>query len=152
MSLDDSILDDVRAAVASEVVERPLLPPQKILRANERNHARYPLRLRCNIIFREHKSRPTYSGFTCNLSLSGAGVVIAQNVFTADLITVLMALPKASPNERTKIVEVNARIVRTMLSSYYQEFLLGIQFKSFERNSRELLMSYMRERTFTGIF
>lgn len=152
MSIDDSILDDVRAAVAPEVVERPCQPPQKIHRANERDQARYPLRLRCNIIYLEHTLRPSYSGFTCNLSLSGAGVVVAQNIFTADPIMLLMLLPKASPSERTKVVEVNARMVHTMLSAYYQEFLLGIQFKSFERNGRELLQSYIRERTFTGTF
>lgn len=115
----------------------------------KRQSTRYPLHLRVAVVYHQHEdlaTRPSYHGRTSDISLDGLSVLVEQNVFHEGEVTVLLALPPVHPGIPQKIIEATAKMVYTVLSSEHDAFRIGLVFRHFKRNGRQLLTSAIAER------
>lgn len=123
-------------------VNRSCWPALDAAGAERRRERRYPLRLRCAIIYHRHpdsEAQPTYYGTTWDISLSGMSFIVGSNVFTEDEIKVLLALPSRKPGGRPRIVECTAVMRHTVFSGEVGDFRIGITFKVFKGNGARIL-------------
>lgn len=115
----------------------------------KRRAARYPLHLRVAVVYHQHEdvaTRPTYHGRTSDISMEGLSVLVDQNIFHAGEVSVLLALPPVHPGIPQKIVEATAKMIYTVLSSEHDSFRIGLMFRQFKRNGRQLLNAALAER------
>lgn len=137
MSNDRSRLDSLlREALEQEAGEK-------------RRNARYPLHLRVAVVYHQHEdeaTRPRYHGRTSDISLHGLSVLVEHNIFHEGEVTVLLALPPAHQGIPQKIIEATAKMTYTVLSADYDAFRIGMLFKGFKRNGRQLLETAITER------
>ena len=115
----------------------------------KRKDARYPLHLRVAVVYHQHEdaaTRPRYHGRTSDISMRGLSVLVEHNVFHEDDVTVLLALPPVHPGIPQKIIEATAKMMYTVLSAEYDAFRIGLVFRSFKRNGRQLLDAAISER------
>lgn len=117
---------------------------------DKREERRIALRLKVAIVYHQHEdaaTRPTYHGFTNDISLSGLSVVVADNIFNEGEVTVLLAIPPAHPSGQQKIVEATAKMVYTVLSSEHNAFRIGMRVTGFKRNGKTLLREAFERRS-----
>lgn len=115
----------------------------------QRQRARYPLHLRVAVVYHQHAdaaTRPRYHGTTSDLSLEGLSVLVEHNVFHEGEVTVLLALPPLHPGIPQKVIEATAKMMYTVLSGEHDAFRIGMVFKRFKRNGKQLLETAISER------
>ena len=101
------------------------------------------------IIYHHHadeSTRPTYHGKTNNVSMTGISVVVSESIFSENEVTVLLAVPSAHYGGTQKIVEATAKMVYTVFSSEYDAFRVGLNFRQFKRNGKEIFENLIEER------
>lgn len=115
----------------------------------KRRVGRYPLQLRAAVVYHQHEdaaTRPTYHGRTADVSKHGLCVLVDHNVFHEGEVTLLLALPPVHPGIPQKIIEVTAKMLYTVLSAEHDNFKIGLVFRKFKRNGRQLLHAALSER------
>ena len=116
---------------------------------DRRDSRRVNLQLKVAIVYHHHadeSTRPTFHGKTNNVSMTGISVVVAENIFSNNEVTVLLAVPPAHFGGTQKIVEATASMVYTVFSSEFDAFRVGLNFKQFKRNGKEILEHLIDER------
>ncbi len=117
--------------------------------SDKRKETRYPLHLRVAVVYHQHEdaaTRPRYHGRTSDISMQGLSVLVEENVFHEGEVTVLLALPPVHPGIPQKIIEATAKMMYTVLSGEFDAFRIGLVFRSFKRNGRDLLDTALTER------
>jgi hypothetical protein len=114
---------------------------------NLRKYPRYPMHWKIAIVFDEVEQLPTYHGVTNEISQEGLSLLTDHNLFTEDLVTLLLAIPPKNSAQRSKIVEVRARMIYTVHSAGHDQFRIGMHFERFKGNGRKLLETNLKERT-----
>jgi len=115
----------------------------------KRKTARYPLHLRVAVVYHQHEdaaTRPRYHGRTSDISMHGLSVLVEHNIFHEGEVTVLLALPPVHPGIPQKIIEATAKMMYTVLSAEHDAFRIGLVFRHFKRNGRQLLDTAITER------
>jgi len=118
---------------------------------DKREEQRIALKLRVAVVYHQHAdeaTRPTYHGYTNDISLAGLSVVVDYNIFNEGEVTVLLALPPEHPGGQQKIVEATAKMVYTVHSSDHSAFRIGMLFRGFKGNGKSLLNQTMQGRSF----
>lgn len=114
-----------------------------------REEKRVPLKLNVAIVYHQHEdaaTRPTYHGTTNDVSLSGLSVVVHSNVFNTSDVKVLLAIPPEHAGGQQKIVEATAKMIYTVYSSAHDAFRIGMNFRGFKGNGKELLKTAIERR------
>lgn len=114
-----------------------------------RGEPRVPLKLKVAVVYHQHQdeaTRPTYHGVTNEISMKGVSVVVDYNVFCADEVTLLLAIPPEHQGDRKKVVEVTARMVYTVHSSDHSAFRIGMRFRVFKADGEEILRACIGRR------
>lgn len=135
--------EDCLADISQESHDRP---PE---RSDKRAEPRAPLHFKVAIIYHLHPdeaTRPTYHGRTHDISTQGLSVVVDRNIFSEGDVTVLLAIPPAHPGAPQKIVEATAKMIYTVFSSDHDAFRIGLDFREFKRNGKELLRTAVEQR------
>ena len=107
-----------------------------------RDDRRMPMQLKTALVYHQHgdaASRPTFHGTSHDISMSGLTLIVEQNIFTEDEVTVLIALPPAHVGIEKKVIEATARMVYTVYTSEYQAFRVGLTFREFKRDGEQRL-------------
>lgn len=117
--------------------------------SEHRNSKRYPFKWRGAIVFPSIDQEETYHGVTHDISAGGCAVLTEHNVYSEETVSVLISLPAENPTGRHKVIEAQARIVYTVLSSGHRKFRCGIQFLQFKGNGRSLLTKAFAKRDIT---
>ena len=115
----------------------------------QRQARRFPLHLRVAVVYHQHEdvaTRPRYHGRTSDISMKGLSVLVEHNIFCEGEVTVLLALPPVHPGIPQKIIEATAKMVYTVLSAEYDAFRIGLVFRKFKHNGRQLLDAAIAER------
>lgn len=114
-----------------------------------REDRRFPLRLRVAVVYHRHRdeaTRPTYHGYTNELSVSGLSVIVDHNVFSEDEVTVLLAIPPEHHGVPKKVVEATVQMIYTVYSPDHDAFRIGMAFKDFKEDGPQLLTEYVQRR------
>lgn len=111
-----------------------------------RKNPRYPLHWKVAIVYHDTDGRPTFHGITHEISLSGLSVLTDHNIFTEDVVTLLLAVPPLHQGLGNKIVEVRARMAYTVHSAGHDQFRIGLHFKRFKEGGRAFLETNLKER------
>lgn len=138
---------DIAAALDAEMKGEKSRPGER------REERRLPLRLKVAVVYHQHEdaaTRPTFHGVTNDISLHGVSVVVERNFFNEEEVTVLLAVPPEHPGGTQKIIEATARMVYTVFSSEHDAFRVGMTFRAFKRNGKELLKGAMARCSFAG--
>lgn len=117
--------------------------------AEQRRAERFPLQLRVAVVYHQHEdaaTRPRYHGKTCDICMDGLSVLVEDNIFHEGEVTLLLALPPAQQGVPQKIIEATAKMMYTVLSSQYDAFRVGLVFRGFKHNGRELLEAAINAR------
>ena len=138
--------DKIGPAPKSNIAE---IEPTSKSSADRRDSRRVIAQLKVAIIYHHHadeSTRPTYHGKTSDVSMTGISVVVSENIFSENEVTVLLAVPSAHYGGAQKIVEATAKMVYTVFSSEYDAFRVGLNFRQFKRNGKEVFESLIEER------
>lgn len=113
---------------------------------NQRKFPRYPMQWKVAIVFDEADRQPTFHGVTNEISQEGLSLLTDHNLFTEGPITLLLAIPPKNSAQRSKVVEIRARMIYTVHSAGHDRFRIGVHFERFKGNGRKLLETNLRER------
>lgn len=114
-----------------------------------RKEVRVPLKLKVAIIYHQHRdvaTRPSFHGFTSNISLMGLSVVVDHNIFNEGDVTVLLAIPPEHTGGQQRIVEATAKMIYTVHSSEHDAFRIGMSFKEFKGHGKDVLKKVIIRR------
>ncbi|MGP1675699.1 MAG: PilZ domain-containing protein [Burkholderiales bacterium] len=112
--------------------------------AERRQALRVRLQLRLAIVYPEHQGRPvrpTYHANTHDLSMTGLSIVIDDNVFHEDVVTVILTLPPEHGWASQKTITATARMTYAIYSSKLNGFKIGMAFLEFKESAKELLQA-----------
>lgn len=116
---------------------------------DKRAEPRVSLRFKVAIIYHQHPdqaAKPTFHGLTNDISASGMSVVVENNIFNPDEVTVLIALPPEHMGAPQRVIETTAKMVYTVYSSKHEAFRVGLAFKHFKHNGRQLINDVVSRR------
>jgi ATP-binding cassette subfamily F protein uup len=125
----------------------PVAPPAAIEPAEQREHVRHLCRWRIAIIYENAGKNDIFHGRTADLSSRGATVFVHHNIFRAEAVTMLLAVPPLNAGQRETIVEIRCRMTETILDSEHSLFRIGLYFESFKGNGMNILNSILNNRT-----
>jgi hypothetical protein len=111
---------------------------------DRRRSVRVGLQLRLALVYHQRDEgceRPIYHGITQDISMSGLSIVLERNIFHEGEITVLLALPPERRGEIEKIISVTGYMTYAIHSSKLDAFKIGIAFREFKGEGRDLLQA-----------
>jgi hypothetical protein len=109
---------------------------------DRRANPRLRLQLKLAVVYHQRDdrdARPTYHGITHDICMSGLSMIVDQNIFHDGEVTVLLALPSEHPGAPQKIVTSIAEMTYAIHSSRLNAFKIGVTFREFRSNGKELL-------------
>ena len=117
-----------------------MIPKTQDLAAQEkRKQIRYRFHWPVAITTKGDAPSETFEGATHDISLAGCSALLDDNIEPGNMINVRLFLPLAKVGATREIVEIDARVVYTILPIGGTKFRCGIEFLQFRENSRKLL-------------
>lgn len=113
----------------------------------DRKHPRYSVHWRVAIVYNNRGQNEIFHGKTHDLSVEGASVYSDHNIFVEDPVKVLLAIPSHSSNQSDRIVEINSRMVYTVLAANHHQFRIGLHFLRFKDDGHRFLQSNLSKRS-----
>ena len=107
---------------------------------------RYAVHWKIGILYEKDGKREIFHGRTFEVSASGSSFLSQHNIFKDGNVKVLLALPWYRDNQQEKVIEIEARIIHTILSSENQSFRTGLQFISFKDDKGHFLEIALRDQ------
>ena len=117
-------------------------------KADRREGPRVRLPLRLALIYPQREVRPARSMFhgkTHDIGMSGLSMVVDYNMFQEGEVTVVLALPLAHAGASRKVVTSTAEMTYAIHSSKLDAFKIGLAFREFRGNGKELLEAALRQ-------
>lgn len=115
--------------------------------ADRRGSPRVRLQLRLAVVYPQHEGRPArpmFHGKTHDIGMSGLSIVVGYNVLHEGEVTVVLALPLAYAGAPRKVVTSTAEMTYAIHSSKLDAFKIGLAFREFRGNGKELLAAALR--------
>ncbi|MES1982243.1 MAG: PilZ domain-containing protein [Pseudomonadota bacterium] len=113
--------------------------------AELRQNYRHPLHWRVALVYDNQGKNDIYHGRTNNLSVSGASIYLDHNIFMTEVV-LLLAVPPRQIGARETIIEIQCRMVYTVLDGDDSRFRIGIHFVRFKGNGRKILTDLLSQR------
>lgn len=110
-----------------------------------RSDHRFLAQWRIAIVFKGSHSQ-TFYGLTHDIGLAGICMHSDHNLYSKEPVTILLAIPPLHRNDRKKVIEAEARIVYTILSSGQKGFRIGIEFLRFKPKDEAILRKHLHSR------
>ncbi len=98
------------------------------------------------IVYDHADEHPTFHGVTHEISLVGASLLTAYNIFTEELVTLLLAIPPKHHGQPNKVLEIRAAMIYTVHSAEHDQFRIGLHFRRFKGDGRKVLETALKER------
>lgn len=102
-----------------------------------RSHRRYLVKWKIAIVYEGGTGKRTYHGRINDISLGGLSIHCDHNIFYEDKVILLLMMPPLTPNAKPTILEINCRMIYTILSR--QSFRIGLEFLDFRKGERKML-------------
>jgi ATP-binding cassette subfamily F protein uup len=137
-------------AVLREAVQvRPTSRSPAKKSAEHRRHARHPCHWRVAIIHKNVDRNDIFHGRTNDLSVSGASVFLHHNIFRPEVV-MLLAVPPLHTGQKETIIEIQCRMVYTVLDAEQSQFRVGLHFHSFKGDGKNILTTILDNRVIPG--
>lgn len=112
---------------------------------NRKQH-RHPIHWRIALVHRYSDRNDIYHGRTHDLSVLGASIFVDYNIFMMSELVLLLAIPPLQPGHQETIIEIQCRMVYTILASAQSQFRIGIRFLDFKGDGKRLLSDILSKR------
>lgn len=115
---------------------------------DRRKSPRVDLQLRLAVVYPQHSGRPArpmFHGKTRDIGLSGLSMLVDYNVFQEGEVAVVLALPPAHAGAPRKVVTSTAEMTYAIHSSKLDAFKIGLAFREFRGDGKELLEAALRD-------
>ena len=103
-----------------------------------RSHSRYLVKWEVALIHEFGGEKLTYYGKINDISENGLSMFCEYNVFFNGRVSIIMTLPPLNVGLKAQKIEVESRMVYTILSQY--SFRLGLEFLNFRDGEKKILM------------
>lgn len=116
-------------------------------RRDRREGPRARLTLRLAVVFPQQEGRPyrpVHHGRTHDISMSGLSMLVEDNIYHEGEVTVLLALPPEHNWAAQKIITATAVMTYAIRSSKLNAYKIGLVFREFKADGKELLRAAMR--------
>jgi len=117
-------------------------------KADRRESARVGLELRLALVYPQREGRPArpmFHGKTHDIGLSGLSMVVDYNIFQEGEVAVVLALPPTHAGASRRAVTCAAEMSYAIHSSKLDAYKIGLRFREFRGNGRELLDAVLRQ-------
>jgi c-di-GMP-binding flagellar brake protein YcgR len=114
--------------------------------SEQRRHYRHPIHWRIAIVHKNGDKNDIYHGRTHDLSAWGASVFVDHNIFMMSEVVMLLAIPPLHPGQKETIIEIQCRMVHTVLDSEKNQFRIGIHFLQFKGEDKHILSDILSKR------
>lgn len=139
--------EDVGAAADAVLKELSLHPRRRAAEgAEHRKHYRHPIHWRIAIVHKNGDKNDIYHGRTHDLSMWGASILVDHNIFVMTDVVLLLAIPPLHTGQKETIVEIQCRMVYTVLDSEQSRFRIGIRFQQFKGDGKRILSDVLAKR------
>ena len=138
--------EELSVLLDESVFQRRRPAPNNNNGLGRRKHYRHPLRWRVAVVNKSGGQHDIYHGRTHDLSLSGASILVERNLFFTSDIVVLLAVPPAHHGQRETILEIQCKIMHTVLDSDHGLFRMGMKFVQFKGEGKRILHDILSKR------
>lgn len=114
--------------------------------ADHRKRYRYPIHWRIALVHKNGEKNDIYHGRTHDLSAWGASILVDQNIFVMSEVVMLLGIPPLHAGLKETIVEIQCRMVYTVLDSEQSRFRIGIRFLRFKGDGKHTLTNVLSKR------
>ena len=114
--------------------------------ARNRKHYRHPLHWRVAIVNKNGGRDEIFHGRTHDISQSGVSIHVERNVFFTEDVILLIGIPPQHHGLRETIVEVQCRVMHTVLDSDHGMFRIGMMFVHFKGDGKRILTDVLSKR------
>lgn len=142
MSKED--VDQAAETVLKELGQ--LTRPRGAGGSEKRKHCRHPIHWRIAVVHKNGGKNDIYHGQTNDLSMWGASILVDHNIFVMSDVVLLLAIPPYHMGQRETIVEIQCRMVYTVLDSEHGRFRIGLRFKQFKGQGKRALTEILTKR------
>jgi hypothetical protein len=132
---------------STERTESSPMTTSQLKYADRRKSRRVSLQLRLAMVYPKHEGRPArpmFHGKTHDIGMSGLSLVVDYNVLDEGEVTVVLALPLAYAGAPRKVVTSTAEMTYAIHSSKLAAFKIGLVFREFRGNGKQLLEAALR--------
>jgi c-di-GMP-binding flagellar brake protein YcgR len=121
------------------------------LGAEHRKYPRYRVHWKVLIVHEQSGTRQIFKGRTHDLSIKGASIYSDHNIFVEGKVTVYLVMPTLDGDLGEKVIEIESRMVYTVLASNQHQFRIGLHFLKFKGNGHRLLSENLARRSTVAI-
>ena len=117
-------------------------------KADRRESARVGLELRLALVYPQRDDRPArpmFHGKSQDIGLSGLSMIVVYNIFQEGQVAVVLALPRAHSGGSRRAVTCTAEMSYAIHSSKLDAYKIGLRFREFRGNGKELLHAVLRQ-------
>lgn len=114
---------------------------------DRREGSRVRLQLKLAMVYPQYEGRPArpmFHGKTQDIGMSGLSMIVDYNVFQEGEVAVVLALPPACAGASRKVVMSTAEMSYAIHSSKLDAFKIGLAFRKFRGDGKELLEAVLR--------
>ena len=122
-------------------------------KADRRESARVGLELRLALVYPQRDDRPArpmFHGKTHDIGLSGLSMIVDYNILQEGDVSVVLALPPAHAGGSRRAVACTAEMSYAIHSSKLDAYKIGLRFREFRGNGKELLDAVLRQTRTQG--
>ena len=115
--------------------------------AEHRKCPRYRVHWKVFIAHDQNGAKQIFTGRTHDLSTRGASIYSDHNIFVEGKVTVYLVMPTLAGDLGEEIIEIESRMVYTVLASNQRQFRIGLHFLKFKENGHRLLSGNLARRS-----
>lgn len=139
--------EEVGAMADAVLKDLSLHPKRRGAGSSEhRKHYRHPIHWRIAVVHKNGDKNDIYHGRTHDLSMWGASIHVDHNIFVMSDVVMLLAIPPLHTGQKETIIEIQCRMVYTVLDSEESRFRIGIRFHQFKGDGKRILSDILAKR------
>jgi len=115
--------------------------------ADRRASPRFNVHFRLAMVYPQYEGRPArpmFHGKTHDISMSGLSMIVDYNVYQEGDVAIVLALPLEYPGATRKVVMSTAAMTYAIHSSKLDAFKIGLVFREFRGDGKELLAAALQ--------
>lgn len=141
-------LDDLLASISPKHHDKAE-PDFDDGKSDKRRHYRHPVHWHVAIVDKSDGSHNIYHGRTHSVSMTGISILLERSVQFSSEVVALLAIPPMINGHKETIVEIQCRLLHTVLDSEHQQFRLGMKVIRFKRDGKKVLSNILSKRHIT---
>jgi c-di-GMP-binding flagellar brake protein YcgR len=114
--------------------------------AEHRRLYRHRIQWRIALVHKNGDKNDIYHGRTSDLSATGANILVDHNIFVMGEVVLLLAIPPLHAGLKETLLEIDSRMVYTVLTAEHSQFRIGLRFLHFKGEGKRILTETLSKR------